>query len=145
LNYPTVLVSYLSPQNGSYIDSGSPAIYFSDAQTLGIPECSGASGQPPGFYCPSSAVTGFSTQMFGTNATKSGYAWNLVSANTLLGTGNSVFATLGGNSGIDPSADYVDLGIPFFLGRSVFVGFAGTAIEYPVGQINTYSNGYWAF
>jgi len=45
---PYLTVDYLSPQNGSYIDSGSPAIYFSDAQSLNsveaqsgydIPEC----------------------------------------------------------------------------------------------------------
>jgi len=145
LSYPTVLVSYMSPQNGSYIDTGSPAIYFSDAQTLGIPECLSASSEPLSFYCPPEALSGFSATVFGTNQSKYTFTWNLLNAQALLKNGNSVFNTLGGDSGVDASTDFVDLGLPFFLGRSTFVGFAGTTIEYPQGQVNTYSNGYWAF
>ena len=43
------------------------------------------------------------------------------------------------------STDYVDLGLPFFLGRSVFVGFAGTTAYDSQDQLVTYPNGYWAF
>jgi hypothetical protein len=54
-----------------------------------------------------------------------------------VSTGLAVFNNIGGDSGTAPSNDYVDLGIPFFLGRSVFVGIAGSSTAYP--------NGYWAF
>jgi hypothetical protein len=141
---PTIFTSYLSPQNGSYIDSGSPAIYFSDAQSLGIPECLDQNGNPLGLYCPA-AETNYSATVYGTNKTKGVIVWNVQNAATLLNSGNSVFSNLGGDSGINVSTDYVDLGLPFFLGHTIFVGFAGSTIEYPVGQVNLYSNGYWAW
>jgi hypothetical protein len=144
LPYP--LVSYLSPQNGSYIDSSSPAIYFSDAQSLGIPECLDTNGQPLGLYCPT-VVSQFTANVYGTNSTVGLLSWNVENATTLLNSGNSVFSTLGGDSGISVATDYVDVGLPFFLGRTVYVGFAGTSMAYP--QVNTppitYPNGYWAF
>jgi hypothetical protein len=66
-----------------------------------------------------------------------------------LSSGNSVFNTLGGDSGIDVSTDFVDFGLPFFIGHSIYVGFAGTAITppqaYPTTNPILYPNGYWAF
>ncbi len=143
---PVLFVNYLSPQNGSYIDSGSPAIYSSDAQSLAIPECLNADGEPLGLYCPAIA-TYFSAKVYGTNHVLPGlFAWYDENAETLLNSGNSVFSTLGGDSGTDFSTDYVDFGLPFFLGHTVFVGFAGSAIAYPqVTNPITYANGFWAF
>jgi hypothetical protein len=56
---------------------------------------------------------------------------------SLFNTGFAAFDDLGGDSGTGASSDYVDLGLPFFLGRSVIVGIAGSNSAYP--------NGYWAF
>ena len=142
---PSLLVNYLSPQNGSYLDTGSPAFYFSDAQSLGIPECLNASGEPLRLYCPPYLTSGFAAQVFGTNKTQTNFAWNIDNGTSLLSSGNLVLTTLGGDSGIDASSDYVDLGLPFFLGNTVFVGFAGSAAYDPQGQLITYPNGYWAF
>jgi hypothetical protein len=142
---PIPLVNYLSPQNGSYLDTGSPAIYFSDAQSLAIPECLGTDGQPLGLYCPAS-LTQFTAKVYGTNNTVGLPSWYVANAVTLLHSGNAVFDTLCGDTGIDVETDYVDFGLPFFLGSPVFVGFAGATVAssqttYPV----TYANGFWAF
>jgi hypothetical protein len=142
---PNLLVNYLSPQNGSYIDTGSPALYFSDAQSLGIAECLDTNGNPRGLYCPPSLTSGFAVEVYGTNKTQVNFAWNVDNAAALLSSTNSVLTTLGGDSGIGASSDYVDLGLSFFLGKKVFFGFAGTAAYYPQGQLVTYPNGYWAF
>lgn len=142
---PSYLVNYLSPQNGSYLDSGSPAIYFGDPQNLVIPACPNPNGNPLSLYCPG-AATQFFAKVYGTNKTTDTVYWYVENGPNLLNSGNSVFSTLGGSSGIDASTDYVDFGLPFFLGKTVFVGFAGTALDYP--QTNnpiTYTNGYWAF
>jgi len=141
-----LLANYLSPQNGSYIDSGSPAIYFSDAQSLGMAPCSNTVNLLGPLYCPNT-ITSYSANIYGTNKTQSVYSWNVANADTLLASGNSVFGSLGGDTGINLSTDYVDFGLPFFLGRTVYVGFAGTALVYPPQVVNpiTYPNGFWAF
>jgi hypothetical protein len=139
------VVNYLSPQNGSYLDSASPAIYFSDAQSLAVPECLNSDGQPLGLYCPST-LTPFFAQVYGTNKASETLSWYVENATGLLSSQNSVFSTLGGDSGINVSTDYADFGLPFFLSHTVYVGFAGSGIVPPLGIYPvTYANGYWAF
>lgn len=143
---PIPTVSYLSPQNGSYIDTGSPAIYFSDAQSLGIPECLDKDGKPLGLYCPP-GLTNYSANVYGANSAVGLLSWNVGNATTLLNSGNSVFNTLCGDSGIDVQTDFVDFGLPFFLGQTIFVGFAGSVVPDPQAQqqLVTYPNGFWAW
>jgi len=141
---PIPLVNYLSPQNGSYLDTASPAIYFSDAQSLSIPECLDSGSKALGLYCPA-FVTNYSADVYGTNNAKVNVSWNVDNAATLLKGGSSVLNALGGDSGIGVSTDYVDLGLPFFLGRTIFVGFAGSTTLSLQSQVITYPNGYWAF
>lgn len=138
-NFPQVVynnIAYTSPNNGSYIDSGSNAIYFIDAATLastGIIECS-----PPntGYYCPNSTIP-FTVTPYGANSVSGSVQFSIANAVSLYNSGFAVFNDLGGDSGTGLSTDYIDLGLPFFLNRSVFVGIYGTSTTYP--------NGYWAF
>ena len=86
--------------------------------------------------------------MYGSNHPAPGQiTWYLENAESLLSSGNSVLPALGGESGINASTDYVDLGLPFFLEyQPVFVGFAGTTLAYPNPlSPTTYLNGFWAF
>jgi hypothetical protein len=138
-NFPQVVyngVTYTSPNNGSFIDSGSNAIYISDATTLastGIIECP---GDFAGYYCPASAIP-FTVTVQGANSVQSAVQFSIANASQLFSSGLAAFNELGGDSGTGPSTDYVDLGLPFFFGRSVFVGIAGANTTYP--------NGFWAF
>jgi len=138
-NFPQVVfngVTYSSPNNGSFIDSGSDAYFVSDASSLastGIVECP---SNLSGFYCPASTLS-FNVSVSGANGVQGTVPISIANATTLVNTGLAAFNNIGGDSGTDPSNDYVDLGIPFFLGRSVFVGIAGTSTTVP--------NGYWAF
>jgi len=61
----------------------------------------------------------------------------------LFSTNNAVFNDLGGDSGTTPTpaSDSFDLGLPFFLGKTVFVGIAGEAVP---GGANA-PNGFVAF
>jgi hypothetical protein len=87
-----------------------------------------------------------STEVYGTNKMQANFGWNIDNATALLNSGNSFFTTLGGDSGIDASSDYVDLGVPFFLTiGKVFVGFAGATAYDLQGELVAYPNGYWAF
>jgi Protein of unknown function (DUF3443) len=134
---------------GGFLDTGSTALFVSDANTLksfGISDCaSGTAGF--GLYC----VSGGTATLLGVNLVGFGgvesatISLNINDATTLLSptNNNAVFNDLGGDSvtGGSPSTDSWDLGLPFFLGRTVFVGIAGTAM--PAG-VNA-PNGFVAF
>lgn len=156
-NFPTVTfnnVSYTDTQctsntggRGGFLDTGSNAFYVSDANTLksfGISDCASNTGGF-NFYC----VTGGTATLSNVNLIGFGgvgsatVSLNINDATTLFSTNNSVFNDLGSDSvpGGSPLTDFWDLGLPFFLGRTVFVGIAGTAM--PVG-VNA-PNGFVAF
>jgi hypothetical protein len=141
-------VNYTTANSGgAFIDSGSNLLYLSDAISLGTTDCE-VSGTDIGLFCPSSTLTP-SLIVAGSNSTTSltetlniENALNLFSANPSF----AAFDDLAGPScipvtgspctGVTPSPDYIDLGLPFFYGRPIFVGIAGGA---------TLTNGYWAF
>ncbi len=142
-NFPMVVyngVQYNSPANGSYLNSGSNAYYFVDTTTLGIAECLDQSGNATGYYCPS-APTPFTVTPHGANGTSSAVMFSILNAATLFASGNAALPNLGGDSGVGASTDYIDLGIPFFYGRPVFVGIAGSTVPNNVSA----PFGYWAF
>jgi hypothetical protein len=104
----------------SFLDTGSNALYFLDSTTLGIPDCSSYSG----WYCPA-APTSYTVTTAGQNGTSSSVTLNVANAQALFQANNgqnAAFSNLAGDSGTDPSTDYFDFGLPFFYGRSVFVG-----------------------
>jgi Protein of unknown function (DUF3443) len=132
---------------GGFLDTGSNALYVSDANTLktfGISDCaSGTAGF--GFYCVSGGTATLSNiNLIGFGGVGSAnISLNINNATTLFSTNNAVFNDLGSDSvpGGSPAVDFWDLGMPFFLGRTVFVGIAGTAA--PAG-VNV-PNGFVAF
>jgi hypothetical protein len=131
LNFQT---TYNGVTYTSFLDTGSNALYFSDHNTLsstGIVECSGGF---VGYYCPSSSIP-FSVTNIGTNGTKGTVSFSIANAINLFNTGNAVFNNIGGDSGTNLFTDYFDFGVPFFLGRTVFVGLPNS----------TYLYGYWAY
>jgi Protein of unknown function (DUF3443) len=126
-------VSYIS-----FIDSGSNALFFLDASTLGIPDCS----DNPGFYCPGSTQTYTVTNSGPGNGASGQVTFNIANADALFNANNGLnaaFNNLGGDSGTGPSSDYVDFGLPFFFGRKVFI-----VIENQIGPNNTVGP-YWAY
>jgi len=108
---------------GSFLDSGSNAIYFSSSSTT-IAACSDSSES--GFYCPATAMS-LSALIAGIYGSSEQVNFSVADAASLLATNNAAFGNLGG-SGIGTSTQQAstgfDWGMPFFLGRNVF-----TAIE----------------
>jgi hypothetical protein len=125
--------------SNAFFDTGSTGIYFLDFATLGIPDCTNY----PGFYCPASPVT-YTVTNQGTNSTTGQQVqFTFANADTLF-TANPTFAAfseLGGDSGSGPSSDFIDFGMPFFYGRTVFVGIEGATVP---GNISA-PNGYYAY
>jgi hypothetical protein len=127
--------------SNSFIDSGSNALYFLDYATLGTIECTDSFGNPAGFYCPPSTLN-FTVTNSGTNGTSGSVSFSIANAaNLFSNTTFAAFNDLGGDSGTSPSTDYFDFGVPFFFGRNVFTGIAGTTV--PNGVSAPY--GYWAY
>ena len=103
--------------NGStvtaFLDSGSNAYFLSD-QTLTLCTNSNYSG----FYCPSSPTSRTAT-LVGVNGAVGTVTMNVTSAATLFGnTSNYAFNDLAAAG----SLGQLDLGLPFFYGRTIFFG-----------------------
>ena len=117
------------------VDTGSEALDISDAGTLsslGISDCAqGTAGS--GFYCVSGGGTATLSGIgiAGYNSVGSGtVSLSITDATTLLNANpnNWVFNNVGSDGGTTPSTDLFDFGLPFFLGKTVYVGIAGATV-----------------
>lgn len=109
----------------SFIDTGSNGLFFTAPASL-LPSCAP-------WYCPP-ATTPLSATNTGAGGSPSGIVNFLIgNADSLFSTSNQVFEDLGG-SGVNS----FDWGLPFFFGRSVFVGINGTISSLGTGP-------YWAY
>jgi hypothetical protein len=94
-----------------FLDTGSNGIFVTYA------------GRPPttsgGFYTPSCTLSLSATNTGASNAPNQGVVpFQIADANTLAASGNNVFFNLGGTI---PNGEF-DWGLPFFLGRNVYIG-----------------------
>jgi hypothetical protein len=134
--------TYVSPTNPGFLDSGTTIYHVSDHATLtsltGIStvDCTGTT-----VYCPASTLN-FDITVNGSNDASGTVPLSIANAFSLFSANPSyvAFDDIGGESGTSPANDFFDLGLPFFFGRTVFVGIAGTSL----GNV-AYNNGYWAF
>jgi hypothetical protein len=111
-----------------FIDSGSNGLYFPG--TPALPDC----GDAPGFFCsnPIQQLNATMASVSGNGAASIGF--EVVNADGLFNSGYSAFPTLAGGS----AQDQFDWGLPFFYGRTVYVGFNGKTSSLGTGP-------YWAF
>ena len=127
-----------SSQSITFLDSGSNALYFLTNAVTGITVCPGG-----GFYCPSSpqnltaTIGGYATS--GTDSPTVSVAFSVGNADTLPGN-FSAFNNFAGPLGFDNGHGF-DWGLPFFFGRTVYVGIKGTTA---VIQSST-AGPFWAF
>lgn len=105
---------------GSFIDSGSNAYFFAS----NIQTCADASY----FYCPvtsSNAATSVPETVIatGSNGVSATFTFNVDNADQIFASNNTVFPGLAGPSGslLNGTAGVVDVGLPFFYGRTVAV------------------------
>jgi hypothetical protein len=107
----------------SYIDSGQGGYYFLDSPTTGLPSC--PTGDATGYYCPNAQV-GLNAMTSGPNPQNSAttvsqnVAFSVGNGLALIDSGLPAFNNLGG---ANPGA-FV-WGLPFFYGRTVFIGIQG--------------------
>ncbi|MEA3118681.1 MAG: hypothetical protein QOI13_1951, partial [Paraburkholderia sp.] len=103
----------------AFFDSGSNGYFFSDAS---ITQCGGNLAV---FYCPSSTETrNVTVSAFTANTTSvTTVPMQIADAASLFATGNLAFNDLGGTF---PS-NLIDIGLPFFYGKTVFYGIDQSA------------------
>lgn len=118
----------------SFIDSGSNGLFFYAAGLL--PICSGINDD---WYCPPVSLASpqqlVATNYGDDNTTDGPFSFFIGNATSLFNTSNSAFAELGGPA----FGSGFDWGLPFFYGRSVFVGIKGR------DSTNLGTGPYWAY
>jgi hypothetical protein len=108
----------------AFFDSGSNADFFADSA---LPACAGVASH---FYCPSGPtpvpvnVGNYSTSA-AASANALALSMTVANGTALLASGNHAFDDLAG--GAFGPATIVDLGLPFFYGRTVYYGFDQTS------------------
>ena len=153
--YYSINAVYNGTAYPALIDSTGIYNYFLDAGTVaaapagtGIVSCITNTV----LYCPPSAVTlvtlPFTAQdAIGGSATVNlaiGNGDSLYATSAAKGGANAAFANLAGGLALGQANDYVNLGMPFFYGRTVYVGIGGEVPPSGVA-ISTHALGYWAF
>jgi hypothetical protein len=105
--------TYYQGQNypGSFIDSGSNTLYYPDSS---LPQCTGGSGD----YCPASLASLSATQVGAQGSPADIVPFQIANANQLL----SVRSNLAFNDLGSVGSSFFDWGLPFFYGKSVYVG-----------------------
>jgi len=124
-----------SGQNyASFLDTGSNGLFFTPPALISILTCPGSSGSVS-WFCPASPL-----DFTATNTAASGSPAGVVTfridnvTNLTSNTANHVFAEIGGTYPVS-----FDWGLPFFFGKSVYVGFEGkTSATLGTGP-------YWAY
>jgi hypothetical protein len=115
--------------SSSFIDSGSNGLFFPGGGQF--PNCSSF----PEWYCPASAkdLVALVNGASGLPNPSTQVPFQIGNVISLINSSpNFVFANIGG------SAPQFDWGLPFFLGRTVFIGFEGQTSSLGTGP-------YWAF
>jgi hypothetical protein len=118
---------------GSFADTGSNGLFFNPPSPIAT--CTSANAT--GWYCPAQPVS-FTASL----SPSPGRPGNTLSASfqvgnveTLTASGNGVFANLAGTGIANAGFDW---GLPFFLGRTVYLGIAGRTTIFGAGPTLAY-------
>ncbi|HTH62512.1 MAG TPA: DUF3443 family protein [Paraburkholderia sp.] len=95
----------------AFLDSGSNGLFFSDSS---ITSCGD-------WYCPTSTASR-TAALTGVDGQSINVGFSVANATTLFNTGNLAYNDLGGGG----SALQLDLGLPFFYGKTVYYGYGSS-------------------
>ncbi|MBO9666340.1 MAG: DUF3443 family protein [Bdellovibrio sp.] len=118
----------------AFIDSGSNFYYFDppSSQASALPFCGSTS-----WFCPLNIIEFTATAKSG--SVTEDFKFSIGNTNDLIMSGGMVYKNIGGEVG---DADKFDLGLPFFLGKTVFVGIKDADATVNGGQV---TGPFWAY
>jgi len=120
----------------SFIDSGSNAYYFPSPGT-NLPDCGPTLSILAGFYCPSGLYTFTGINVGSIGSPSGNFQFQVDDFVNFYNSPNYVDSAASGTSGGSLTSMF-DIGLPFFLGRNVYVG-----IDTKVSTLGT--GPYWAY
>ena len=112
----------------SFIDSGSNGLFFDASSISTLPTCAS------GWFCPSSTQSLSATNEGYAGSPSGSVSFQIGNASSLFNSSNNVFIELGAPF---PGTSF-DWGLPFFLGRTMYVGIEGKTSSLGTGP-------YWAY
>lgn len=111
----------------SFLDTGSNALYIPNLDPLHLPACAAPNSE---WYCPSgTTILTATTTGFG-GAPSVAVSFDVSNQVNLFNSSNFVFSDVAGTSTFG-----FDWGLPFFMGRNVFIGFSGKS---GIGTVGPY-------
>jgi len=130
-NYGEFLTTFSGSLLYSFLDTGSNGLFFPGCLTS-LPDC----GSPnSGWFCPSSLVDQSATNEGASGSPEGAVSFQIDNSNSLFSSSNMVFPDIGGDIGCYEEFDW---GIPFHLGKNVYVGIENTSSTLGTGP-------YWAY
>ncbi len=117
----------------SFIDSGSNGLYFPSGNLSSVlVNCSSYS--LAGFYCPATTQSYLAALTLKNNI-QGNVSFSAANAKTLVASGNYAYNNITGQIG----NNLFDWGLPFFFGRSVYIGITGRTSNAGIGPYYAYT------
>lgn len=110
----------------SIIDSGSNGLFFTPPSASLLPACGG-------WFCPSSTTLFSATNEGATGTTSGDVVFQIGNFMSLISGSNQVFSDIGGTG-----PGIFDWGLPFYFGRSIYVGIRGQMSSLGTGPYFAY-------
>ncbi len=115
----------------SIVDSGSNGLFFTSPSDTMIPAC--PSPNSGGWFCPASTTTLSAVNTDASGSTNGQVLFQIGNYTALTGSGSNVFPDIGA-----ALTNMFDWGLPFYLGRNVFVGIEGQGSSLGTGPYFAY-------
>ncbi len=118
---------------GSIIDSGSNGLFFVPPSTGMLPNCASPNSN---WFCPPSPVILSAINAGATGSPSNAIFFQIGSLTALIGSSNSVSSSIGG--ALPNQSPLFDWGLPFYLGRNIYVGINGKTSSLGSGPFIAY-------
>jgi len=135
-NFLGISTTYKGTAAGGVFDTGSNGLFFNAGNSVGLCVVGSIA---EGFYCPV-FVTPISVTNASIGSQVSGVVnFNVANARTQFDSGNLAFNNVAGPFDASPLVyDGFDFGLPFFFGRTVFMGIDGVPSPLGTGPFTAY-------